>query len=151
MRRNDALLAPPYQKDPVEEAFLEGLNASLAEFERGIEASVGRFTPFIVALRREASPLREGWDRITADMRLAQFARTRFGLLASMLSTAPAARVAPISPCLWAVSRCRRRRAFSTGGAPWPPPPSRHTAFVLTPPMSSPITPRIGDSARSCE
>ncbi|HEX6141446.1 MAG TPA: sulfotransferase [Geminicoccaceae bacterium] len=34
MRRNEALLAPPYQKDPVEEAFLEGLNASLAEFER---------------------------------------------------------------------------------------------------------------------
>jgi hypothetical protein len=70
--------------------------ARLAEFERSIEASVGRFAPLSLALKRETSPAAAEWDRITADVRLSQYAQTRLGLLVNMLAPATVARVAPI-------------------------------------------------------
>jgi hypothetical protein len=68
----------------------------LAEFQRGLESSVGRFSPISVALKREASPDETGWDRITADVRIAPYSQMPIARWPNMLGPAGSARVAPI-------------------------------------------------------
>jgi hypothetical protein len=70
--------------------------ARLAEFERNIRATVGRFAPLSLALKRDTSPVTSDWDRITADMRLSKFSQTRLGVFVNLLAPATPARVAPI-------------------------------------------------------
>jgi hypothetical protein len=70
--------------------------ARLAEFDRNIRAYVGRFAPVALALKREASPVAESWDRITADVRLSQYSQTNYGFVMKLLAPAPPLRVAPI-------------------------------------------------------
>ncbi len=70
--------------------------ARLSEFDRNIRASVGRFAPLSLALKRERSPVTADWDRITANVRLAQYAQTGLGGWVNFLAPSTVARVAPI-------------------------------------------------------
>jgi hypothetical protein len=70
--------------------------ARLSEFDRNIRTYVGRFAPLSLALQRDTSPVTKDWDRITADLRISQYARTSLGGLANFLAPPTVARVAPI-------------------------------------------------------
>jgi hypothetical protein len=67
-----------------------------SEFDRNIRTYVGRFAPLSLALKRETSPVASEWDRITADVRLSQYAQTSLGGFVNFLAPATTARVAPI-------------------------------------------------------
>ncbi|MEX2317825.1 MAG: hypothetical protein WD669_11775 [Pirellulales bacterium] len=67
-----------------------------AAFRRTIDGEVGRFAPVVAALKRQASPKGNEWDRITADVRLAPYSQTNLVQFANRLGPAPRLRVAPI-------------------------------------------------------
>jgi hypothetical protein len=69
----------------------------LADFQRGLEASVGRFSPISVALKREAASDETHLDRITADVRITPYSQMPIGRWPNMLGPAGSARVAPIA------------------------------------------------------
>ncbi|MCI0335505.1 MAG: hypothetical protein L0228_20045 [Planctomycetes bacterium] len=68
-----------------------------AEFRRGLESSVGRFSPISAALKRSESPDEKGLDRITADVRIAPYSQMPIARWPNMLGPAATARVAPIA------------------------------------------------------
>jgi hypothetical protein len=70
--------------------------ARLSDFDRNIRASVGRFAPLSLALKRDTSPVTADWDRITADVRMSQYAQTSLGGWVNFLAPATVSRVAPI-------------------------------------------------------
>jgi hypothetical protein len=67
-----------------------------AEFRRGLERQVGRFSPIAVALKRTESSDVKGWDRITADVRIAPYSQMPVARWPNMLGPAANVRVAPI-------------------------------------------------------
>ena len=71
--------------------------ARYEEFARSIDAEVGRFVPIAVAMKRQTSPEKRGWDRITTDVRIAPYSQTRLAPWANMLGPPAPVRVAPIA------------------------------------------------------
>jgi hypothetical protein len=70
--------------------------ARYAEFQRELRNEVGAFVPITIALKRESSRENPAWDRITADVRVANYSQSRLAPLARMLGPAADVRVAPI-------------------------------------------------------
>jgi hypothetical protein len=68
-----------------------------ADFRRGLEGYVGRFSPIAVALKREASQTEQGIDRITADVRIAPYSQMPIARWPNMLGPAANVRIAPIA------------------------------------------------------
>jgi hypothetical protein len=68
-----------------------------AEFQRELQGSVGAFAPIAMALKRDPSPANKGWDRITADIRVAPYSQMPIAKWPNMLGPAMTARVAPIA------------------------------------------------------
>ncbi len=69
----------------------------LAKFQQDLQASVGSFAPVCAALKRTESPAQKGWDRITADVRVARYSQMPVAKWPAMLGEAQANRVAPIA------------------------------------------------------
>jgi len=69
----------------------------LAKFQQDLQGSVGSFAPICAALKRTESPVHKGWDRITADVRVARYSQMPVAKWPAMLGEAQANRVAPIA------------------------------------------------------
>ena len=69
----------------------------LTLFQQDLQASVGGFAPICAALKRTESPVQKGWDRITADVRVARYSQMPVAKWPAMLGEAQANRVAPIA------------------------------------------------------
>ncbi len=69
----------------------------LAKFEEDLHASVGSFAPVCLAMKRMDSPTHQGWDRITADVRVARYSQMPIAKWPAMLGEAQPNRVAPIA------------------------------------------------------
>ena len=69
----------------------------LARFQQDLQASVGSFAPVCAALKRTESPAQKGWDRITADVRVARYSQMPVAKWPAMLGEAQPNRVAPIA------------------------------------------------------
>jgi hypothetical protein len=70
--------------------------ARYAEFRRELNSQVGALVPISLALKRETWPENPEWDRITTDVRIANYSQSRLAPLARMLGPAAGVRVAPI-------------------------------------------------------
>jgi hypothetical protein len=97
----DSTRGYPGRMVPIPDMPLERITESearrYAEFRRGLESSVGRFSPISIALKREVSPHEKGWDRITADIRIAPYSQMPIARWPNMLGPAASAQVAPIA------------------------------------------------------
>lgn len=69
----------------------------LAKFQQELQGSVGAFAPICAALKRTESPDQKGWDRITADVRVARYSQMPVAKWPAMLGEAQPNRVAPIA------------------------------------------------------
>ncbi|HEY3392139.1 MAG TPA: hypothetical protein VGK58_05505, partial [Lacipirellulaceae bacterium] len=99
-RLRDSIRGVPGAMVPIPDVTVERITRAeadrLDEFDRNIRASVGRFAPLSLALKRDTSPARAEWDRITADVRLSEYSQTSLGFFINMLAPATPMRVAPI-------------------------------------------------------
>lgn len=68
----------------------------LAEFQQQMQSTVAGFAPAALALKRTESPAQKGWDRITADVRIAPYSQMPLARWPNMLGPAGTTRVAPI-------------------------------------------------------
>jgi hypothetical protein len=68
----------------------------LAKFQSELAQSVGSFAPICAALKRTDSTTHNGWDQITADVRVARYSQMPVAKWPKMLGEAQANRVAPI-------------------------------------------------------
>jgi hypothetical protein len=98
---HDSIRGVPGWMVSVPDVPLEGITPSesrrYAEFRRGLESRVGRFSPISVAMKRSPSPNVEGWDRIVADVRVAPYSQMPIARWPNMLGPAADVRVAPIA------------------------------------------------------
>jgi hypothetical protein len=69
----------------------------LARFQQELQVTVGSFAPVCAAMRRTDSPTQQGWDRITADVRVARYSQMPIAKWPAMLGDAQTNRVAPIA------------------------------------------------------
>jgi hypothetical protein len=96
----DSLRGIPGSLTPVADMQVEKITPAEAQryaaFRRTIDSEVGRFAPVVAALKRQASPKGNEWDRITADVRLAPYSQTNLVPFTNRLGPAPKLRVAPI-------------------------------------------------------
>ena len=68
----------------------------LTSFQQKLQSAVGGFAPVALALKRTESPAQKGWDRITADVRVAPYSQMPIARWPNMLGPAATGRVAPI-------------------------------------------------------
>lgn len=68
-----------------------------AEFQRDMERRVGRFVPITLAMKRMRSTAKDEWDRISVDVRMADYSRSRMAPIVRMLGPAAPVRVAPVA------------------------------------------------------
>jgi hypothetical protein len=68
----------------------------LSNFQRDMQSAVGGFAPVCAALKRSESPAQKGFDRITADVRVAPYSQMPLAKWPNMLGPAATNRVAPI-------------------------------------------------------
>jgi hypothetical protein len=96
----DSIRGVPGRMVPIPDMSVERITDAearrLAEFQRGLAASVGRFSPISVALKRNTAPAENGLDRITADVRIVPYSQMPIARWPNMLGPAGSARVAPI-------------------------------------------------------
>src|SRR4051812_42384684 len=75
----DSLRGDPGWMTPIPDVPVERITPTesrrLADFQRGLRNDVGNLAPVCLALKRMDSPARKGWDRITADVRVAPFSQ----------------------------------------------------------------------------
>jgi hypothetical protein len=94
--RGDAGWMTPIPDMPVERVTpAEGRR--LARFQQELQSSVGSFAPVCAAMRRTDSTTHKGWDRITADVRVARYSQMPVAKFPAMLGEAQTKRVAPIT------------------------------------------------------
>ncbi len=99
-RFRDSLRGDPGWMTPVPDMPVDHITASearrLANFQQEMQNAVGGFAPVAVALKRTDSPAQKGWDRITADVRIAPYSQMPIARWPNMLGPAATTRVAPI-------------------------------------------------------
>jgi hypothetical protein len=97
----DSVRGVPGWMVPVPDMSVERITLSearrYAEFRRGLESRVGRFSPIAVALKRSDKPDENGFDHITADVRIAPYSQMPIARWPNMLGPAASVRVAPIA------------------------------------------------------
>ena len=69
----------------------------LVQFQQELQSSVGSFAPVCAAMKRTDSATQKGWDRITADVRVARYSQMPVSKWPAMLGEAQTKRVAPIA------------------------------------------------------
>jgi hypothetical protein len=96
----DSLRGDPGWMTPIPDVPVDRITQAearrLANFERNMQGAVGGFAPVCAALKRIDSPSQKGWDRITADVRVAPYSQMPLAKWPNMLGQAATARVAPI-------------------------------------------------------
>jgi hypothetical protein len=97
----DSLRGFPGRMVPIPDMQVDQITSSearrLAEFQRGLQSSVGRFSPISIALKRDVSPADTGWDRISANVRITPYSQMPIGRWPNMLGPAASVQVAPIA------------------------------------------------------
>ena len=97
----DTLRGTPGWMVPIPDVVIDKITPSearrYAEFRRELENTVGGFSPISVALKREQSPADKGWDRITADIRVAPYSQMPIARWPNMLGPTESVRMAPIA------------------------------------------------------
>jgi hypothetical protein len=96
----DSLRGDPGRMTPIPDVPVDRITKSearrLADFQQNMQSAVGGFAPVAIALKRTDSPAQKGWDRITADVRVAPFSQMPIARWPNMLGPASTGRVAPI-------------------------------------------------------
>jgi hypothetical protein len=96
----DSLRGDPGWMTPIPDVPVDRITQAevrhLAEFQRNLHDVVGQFAPVCFALKRSESPTQKGWDRITADVRVAPYSQMPLARWPNMLGPASTTRVAPI-------------------------------------------------------
>jgi hypothetical protein len=93
--RGDAGWMTPIPDVPVDR-ITQAEARRLDNFQRNMQNAVGGFAPVCAAMKRTDSPTQQGWDRITADVRVAPYSQMPLAKWPNMLGPAATARVAPI-------------------------------------------------------
>jgi hypothetical protein len=97
----DTLRGEPGWMVPVADMATERVTPSetrrYAGFRRGLQGSVGRFSPISAAITRTDAPDENGFDRITTDVRIAPYSQMPIASWPNMLGPATKVRVAPIA------------------------------------------------------
>lgn len=96
----DSLRGEPGRMMPIPDVPVDRITKSearrLAGFQQKMQSAVGGFAPVALALKRTDSPAQKGWDRITADVRVAPYSQMPLARWPNMLGPASTGRVAPI-------------------------------------------------------
>jgi hypothetical protein len=96
----DSLRGDPGFMTPIPDVPVDHITASearrLGDFQQQMQSRVGGFAPICAALKRTESPAQKGWDRITADVRIAPYSQMPVARWPNMLGPAATNRVAPI-------------------------------------------------------
>jgi hypothetical protein len=99
-RFRDSLRGDPGFMTPIPDVPVDNITASearrLSDFQQQMQSRVGGFAPVCAALKRTESPAQKGWDRITADVRIAPYSQMPLARWPNMLGPAATNRVAPI-------------------------------------------------------
>lgn len=96
----DSVRGEPGRMTPIPDVPVDHITASesrrYADFQQSVQAAAGQFAPACLALKRSESPAQKGWDRITADVRIAPYSQMPLAKWPNMLGPATTAHVAPI-------------------------------------------------------